>query len=77
MENSIIELKECVQKNNKQEFLRLLYNILGEIYNNYKDDSEKNLILNRTFNSIEKLVEIDDIVAVLDLVEYELLVNFK
>ena len=77
MENLIVDLKKSVQISNKQEFLKNLFSILGEVYNKHKDDSEKNIMLNTIFNNIEKLVEIDDVVAVLDLVEYELLVNFK
>lgn len=77
MKDLIIELKKCSQKSNKQDFLIILNVILDKVYNKYKDNSEKMELLNGIIKDIGSLMEIDDVVAVIDLVEYELLTNFE
>lgn len=77
MKDLVIKLKKSSQKNNKQDFLIILNDILNVVYNKYKDNSEKSGLLNKIFKDIESLMEIDDVVAVMDLVEYDLLTNFE
>lgn len=77
MKDLILELKKCSQKSSKQDFLIVLNGILDKVYNKYKNNNEKKELLNRIFKDIESLMEVDDAVAVIDLVEYELVTNFK